>query len=526
MTAPEAGGKTGARRGETFLKNVLWNWSGVAVSLFAGLILSPYIIRKLGADGYGIWSLVFSITGYYNLLDLGFRSAIVRYSAHFRATGEDGKINELVNTTLAYFTAIAIVLIAMTLLLARKATGFFDVSSHYHDQFSTLIGIVGISLAVGIPFNVFTGCVEGYQRFDISNRIWIFTYGLRYLGCAALLSRGYGLVEMGLLALFTQVLLCFLYFASFRKIFPALRFSPALVKRDMLRRIAGFGLHTFLAGVSTQSLDQTPSVLIGHFQPIAFVGYYNLPLRLLQYAADAVSRVGLVVAPKAAELAAQGRLDTVARLAIFANRYSFTLYTPFAIVLLAYGPDVIRVWLKEKGPDFALHSGPLLPILLLAMAFTMAGQYSSSTVLFGLGKNRGYAWSVALEAAASAGAMLVAIPRFGILGAAVVSAFLMIGIRGLLTAWLVCSSINMRFGTYMASIYTRPVLTALPVLALAYWMRSHLMAGRNWTELIAASSLLGGLYLSAAFFTCLDVEHRNLLLAWLRRWRMVRERAA
>jgi O-antigen/teichoic acid export membrane protein len=39
-------------RGDRFVFSLLWNWVGVAASLFAGILLSPYLIRKLGPEGY------------------------------------------------------------------------------------------------------------------------------------------------------------------------------------------------------------------------------------------------------------------------------------------------------------------------------------------------------------------------------------------------------------------------------------------------------------------------------------------
>ena len=76
-----------ASRATDFFHNVLWSWLGVLFSLVAGLLLSPYVIHHLGDERYGIWVLVFSLVDYYGLVDFGFRSAVVKYAAHFRATG-------------------------------------------------------------------------------------------------------------------------------------------------------------------------------------------------------------------------------------------------------------------------------------------------------------------------------------------------------------------------------------------------------------------------------------------------------
>src|SRR5258708_3762133 len=144
---------------------------------------------------------------------------------------------------------------------------------------------------------------------------------------------------MGVLALIAQLASCTLYLISFKRIFPALHFSVTMAKLPMLKKVAGYGIHTLLAGVSTQSLEQSPSLIIGIFLPVEFVGYYLLPLRLLSYAAEAVTRVGTVVQPQTAELMVHGRLESVSRMAAYVNRYCFCLYLAFAMPVLLYGSE-------------------------------------------------------------------------------------------------------------------------------------------------------------------------------------------
>ena len=501
-----------------FLSNVLWSGLGVAVNLFAGFFLSPYIIRKLGLEGYGLWALVFSITGYFNLLDLGFRSAVVRYTAYYRARGEDERLNVLLNTTLAYFSTISIVLILVTLALAPSAGSWFTVSPAYAALFPKLVLLIGVNLAIGVAFNVFTGCVEGFQRFDISNGIWVATFLIRHPGCAVLLWMGYGLVEMAQLVLCTQILLCISYAVACKRIFPPLRLGWHYVEGAMLRRTASFGVHTFVGGLAIQSLDLTPSLLIGRLQSVEQLGFYNLPMRLLQYAAEGVSRVGLIVAPRAAELSAKGHKDNIARLAIFANRYCLILYLPLTIFLLNYGPDLLRVWLKERGAEVAMHSGPLLPILLAGTTLALAAQFCSSTVLVGMGRHQIYSWSLAGEAVLSVILMIFVLPAHGIFGAAIIASSLMIAVRGLLTPWLISKVLEIPLLSYMSGIYTRALLAAVPVWLLGFWLRKSLIEGRGWSELALAAGIIGVVYYTLAFFFCLETEHRDKILGFVRRY--------
>jgi len=501
-----------SKQGERFFSNVLWNWSQVAVTLFSAIILSRYIIRKLGPEGYGLWQLSYSMIGYYNLLDLGFRSAVVFYSARYRTRGEYSALNEMLSTLLVYFSAVAIVLIAVSALVSREAYRFFPVSAVYRDDFAKLVFIIGVSISTAIVFNVFSGLVEGFQRFDLANQIRIVSFVVRYFGCALLLYFGYGLVAMGLIAFISVMLLNGLYIVISRRVFPEMRLSFRLVNRQAWMRTASYGVHTFVAGMANTTLEQSPSLVIGHLRGGAAVGFYNLPLRILQYAADAVSRVGIVVAAQAAEFTARARLDLVAKLAIYANRYCFTLYAPLAIVVLVYGRELIQLWV---GAAFVTNSAPLLPIFLAGTAFAMAGQFSSSTVLFGMGKHRGYAYALLSEACLNIVGMIVIMPRFGLVGAAVVAAVLMIAVRGIITPWLACRQLDFPFLRYLRLIFERPLLIAIPILLLTYWCKLKLWPGTNWIQLISVSVLVGTVYWAAAYMICLEPEHRLLLLKWV-----------
>src|ERR1039458_8966664 len=114
---PSAALQQPSKRRKRFLGSVLWSWAGVVVSIFSGILLVRITTRKLGVEGYGVWTLVLTLADYLLLVDLGFRSATVKYTAHYRAMGEPGKVNETINTALIYAAAVCALAIAATLIL-------------------------------------------------------------------------------------------------------------------------------------------------------------------------------------------------------------------------------------------------------------------------------------------------------------------------------------------------------------------------------------------------------------------------
>jgi O-antigen/teichoic acid export membrane protein len=497
------------RHSRRFFTNVLWSWLGVAVNLFIGLILSPYIIRTLGEERYGIWALVFALLDYFWFFDLGLNTAIVNFAARFEARHEPERMNQVVNTGMAYFAVVSAVLGVAAVFLSRNVEHFFRVSAEHRDEFARLLLIVGVNWALLRVLHIFISCLDGLQRFDLTSRVWVCVLLMRSVGSVVLLKLGYGLVEMGIVSAAAQSLGYILNFLNFRHVFPELRLSRVYVKLAMMKEMAVYGIHSFLANSANLLLNQGAPVMIGYFLPPAFVGYYTLPSRLLQYAVDGVSRVGNVTRSNAAALEAAGRADSILMLGIYSNRYCFALFTPLTVFLLIYGRELIGRWIN---PVYALHSAPLLPVLAPAIALVMAGQFNSSAILFGINKHRGYARAMMLEAAGSVVGMAVVIPRFGILGAAWVTAVLMILSRGLYTPLLVCRSLKFPWLSYMREIYLRPVATAIPVAALAYLGKSQGLYGRTWPQLIAAGAFIAVSFYLAAYFTTVEPGHRRAFL--------------
>ena len=161
---PVSSGMSGGRR---FITNILWNWLGAISTIATGLLLQPYIVRQLGTARYGIWALVFSTLDYLRLFDFGFRASVVNFSARHRARGDHEGLNNLLSTAAAYFGMLGIGIIAFTLAFAPVFPRLFKVPAEYQTDAVFLTSVVGISVSIGLFSSIFTGTLEGFQRFDL-----------------------------------------------------------------------------------------------------------------------------------------------------------------------------------------------------------------------------------------------------------------------------------------------------------------------------------------------------------------------
>src|SRR6267143_2713736 len=145
------------------IKNVGASWLSLGVNILVGIFLSPFILHHLGDTAFGIWVLIFSVTGYYGLFELGIRSSVIRYVSTYTATNESEGLAKLINTSLATYTAIGAVAMTLTLVGSLFVKSLFCIPSEFLTTARWLFLMVGAAVSLGFPTGIFGGILEGLQ---------------------------------------------------------------------------------------------------------------------------------------------------------------------------------------------------------------------------------------------------------------------------------------------------------------------------------------------------------------------------
>jgi len=491
-----------ANRTSNFLTNVLWSWSGVAVNLFAGFFLSPFLIRRLGTDNFGLWTLVLVMVENYWLLDFGFRNATVKYTAHYRALDQPLEVSRVLTTAIAYSSLVAAVTFTVTLFFRTQIGILLHANS---PVFRTLLLIVGVSWSVGIVFNVFGSALDAVQRFDITSRLWIISTAVRSILTLAVVLSGFGLREMALVLLTSQVFVYASSFYYFRRIFPEVTLSSKLIDLKTIKEMAAFASHNFAISLSLRILTQSPVLLISMKLPPRFLAYFSVPQKLLDYPADAIGRVGNVSGTTAAGMYARGELPSIASLAIVTNRYCATLYFFLVAYLSIYAKPFLAWWLT---PEFAENSAVLVPIMLVG-AVAVTSQYNSATILVHVGGQKWYARILMIEAALFLLLVPATLGQYGLVGAAIVISTLAVLSRGLGIAWLLARKINISYYSFLFQVYAVPLTILAFVMLLLIGLRTFWLPGANILELGLAAVIGGCVYAVLTISFVVSPEHRH-----------------
>jgi O-antigen/teichoic acid export membrane protein len=471
------------------LKNVGSSWSALAINVAVGIFLSPFILHRLGDAAFGVWVLIFSVTGYYGLFDLGIRSSIVRYVSKYTATGDREKLAQFVNTALFTYTSIGAVSMVLTTLLSSYVERMFKVPPEMHSQARLLLLMVGASVSLGFPLGIVGGMLEGLQRFYILNWTSIGSTLARAALIVYFLNRGYGLLTVALITVVLPI------FSSILRGIIVFRLCPVplglqYVDRASFRHMANYGSTTFIVIVAARLRFRTDAIVLGTMMSAVAVTWFNIGSRIVDYAHEFVSSLAQIFVPMSSQSEATGNLDRVRKIYIAGNRACAFLILPITAILILLGKHIIRIWM---GARYIPHSYPVLVVMIIPYAL-MLSQAASGRVLFGLGKHQTLAAITAIEGVANLILSIALVRPLGIVGDALGTAIPLSFTCLVFLPRHLKKQIGVPVGTFLREAYTLPILLTLPLVAVL-WLANRFFYPRNLIhltlEILAVSSIYG-----------------------------------
>src|SRR5262249_38133946 len=148
-------------------------------------------------------------------------------------------LNEIVSTLFFFFTLIGLAAMALGTLLALNLESLFNVTAEQAAVGRKVLLIITAYVAMGFPFSVFGGVVNGFQRHFMNGSIAIATTLAVALVNVLVLVRGYGLVELVAAATGIRMLAYAGYRLNAYRAYPGLLIRPSLVRLSRLREVTG-----------------------------------------------------------------------------------------------------------------------------------------------------------------------------------------------------------------------------------------------------------------------------------------------
>ena len=488
------------------LRNIGSNWLLIAVTIAATYFLTPFLIRTLGQEGYGTWTLITAITGYVSLLALGVPMASVRYLTQDVAEHDTEKMNRTIGTCVGLYLFIGGVALLVGAGLAVFFALAFRVPAVLQGESLVAFGVMVIVVSAGFIGILPEGIMFAHHDFVIRNIVRVAGVMLRLcLTVAALMLSG----SLVALAAVQLVILAFDFIVSYllvRRRYPGVRLNVGDLDRDMLRRIFSFSVYVLVLNAGARLVFETDALIIGAFLDVGSIPYYVVANSLIIYVMDFVVAIAAVVSPMATKLSTEGRLDELREMFLKWSKVALSLSVMAAIFLIVLGPTFIGVWID---PSFERPAGLVLQILMWSSLVFLPIRGVAMPILMGIGKIRVPTIAFLVTGVLNVVLSIALAGPFGLAGVALGTAIPNVA-YALVMVIVTCRELGVSPATCLKYVAGRVAIGAVPVLLLLQWCKRAFDVDSLVGLIAAGSAMVLAFAITWIFFVYRDDPYVDL----------------
>lgn len=346
-------------------RNAAANWTLMASSVLYSLAITPFVVRALGSEGYGIWSFLNGLTTYADLFYLGLGGALIRYVADFRARGDVRSMQRLSSFVFTVYLAIG----ALMVLIAVAASPFAARAVNVRlqaiapNEIALSCILIGIRMASLFAGSVFSGMLFAYERNDVLKGVMIASTWARFALIPLFVGGNHPLLVLALVSAVTGWLETFVLALLARAVTGGIRIRLVVPRLADLRPIYAFGILSFLLQVTAKLISYTDTTVIGVMLGAASVAMYSLPLQLAENGRYAVSALVAVMLPRLVALRSDNQPKQMGAMFVRVARLSCFLGVFLSLTLVFVGPAFLARWV---GPEFGTSEARWILVWLAA----------------------------------------------------------------------------------------------------------------------------------------------------------------
>ena len=364
-------------------RNSLFSLGSSSVSLPVYFLLLPYVLAKIGKEGYGLWALTGVIASYQIFVDFGLTATLIRFVAKEGINRNHKSVNEYLATSLVIFFVLWLIAYVILVIFSRPIAEHVLRVKQQADTAIFLIKISGFCVIVNLIAGLFKSVFDGAQRMEISNSLVTIQILISALGTFCVLQMGLGLRGLGINLAVMSIVNLLAYVYMIRRIFPRVKVNPFLFRRERLKEMLGYSVNLQGSALLRMWVEPLNKILISNFFSITHVGYYEIALKL-SGALTSLIRSGLMpIFPASAEMNQLSGFQKVDALRLKSIKFMFPLAIYAYVLMILAAPYFIRVWL---GPEY--HIVSLITIVFLMGAFVSILNTPAYVILNGIGYAR------------------------------------------------------------------------------------------------------------------------------------------
>lgn len=317
------------------------------------ILLTPFIISKIGIDAFGLWLLISSIGNWGMLINRGLTSAIQREYGDAVSNNNQEQISFIFSnaTVMLFFMG----LIPLTVISALAYfPEWFNIADKFFYEFTVILVILAIQLFIRFMMNCVHGLFSNNLRFDIISKIDIVFALIRCALFYYILNEGYGLLGLATAHVINEIISDFVKLQIVKRMFPFLKFEGKRFSFSFFKKIFSFGLQLLKNRLAQMLTTRMLNIIISktnHFNEIGTFGLYRNLANYYGSIVEIPTQVYAALITKAFFRNHTRLLSNVINESTLIFCYSSFLLGSF---LLVGSDQIIEVWINKSLDSYSL----------------------------------------------------------------------------------------------------------------------------------------------------------------------------
>jgi len=334
--------------------------SMIQVAVIGGILffLYRFLLKSIGIEQLGIWSLVLATTAVTQIANLGLSGSVVKFVAKYIARGENDNVSSIIQTA-SISVAVFVGLILMIGYPIARCILRLIISSESLPSAFAILPYAFFALWIMIVTSIFQAGLDGYQRIEIRSILLMGGAFLHLLLCFMLAPR-YGLMGIA----YARVIQNFTIFISswilIKRYVPLLPIFPSKWNKNLFKEIIRYGMSFQVMTIANMLYDPITKALLSKFGGLSMVGYYEMANKMIIHLRALIVSANQVLIPVIADL--KERTPNKIQ-SIYLNSYQLIFYLalPLYSLIIVSMPIISELWIGHYEKIFVLF-GTLLAI--------------------------------------------------------------------------------------------------------------------------------------------------------------------
>jgi len=394
------------------VKGSIWTLAGQVLPMMVALIATPFTIRFLGSEGYGVLILVGLIPTYFSFADFGMGIASTKFGSEAYGEQNPEKEGEIVRTAALIAFLTSLVFAVPIFLFSWPIVTAFNVPEHFRTAANIALKITSVSFVLGILSSVVNTPMLARLRMDMNSFSGTLPKVLMAAVTPFVLYLGGGVVEAVWVGFFAAIfgIAGIIYFSG--RLLPQLfRLS---INSEYFRPLIRFGGGLVIGGIAALLLINLEKIVLTRMVSVQSLAYYSVAFTFAGMATMYSTAIGQSLVPAFSQLLAQDKKQDFDGLFARGMRLNLIILLPMLTFLFVIARPFFTLW---AGQEFGRESTIPFYILLFGLFFNILASIPYGTIM-AKGRTDVFAKLYWVELVIYAVVVVVMINWFGIAGAA------------------------------------------------------------------------------------------------------------